>query len=249
MAIDINIIDKEFKEYIKNFDMENKDIFLKYEHTFEVVKVMEMLCRRMNLAEDATNLAKAIAYFHDLGRFEQLKKTNTYRDDLLDHAEYGADLLIKEDYIKNSSIDKKYYSIIEKAVRYHNKLKVEDELSPEEELFVKLIRDADKIDIYRVMVKFFENNFLVLPTEINLNDFFNHKPISKKNIKNKSDSLLCQMAFTFDLNYEESKEILKELKYYQKYIESINIGDSEEVKLIFKRVKEEVYKYLNIEEC
>ena len=143
MAIDINIIDNEFKEYIKNFDMENKDIFLKYEHTFEVVKVMENICKKMNLNEEQTSLAKAISYFHDLGRFEQLRRTKTYRDDLLDHAEYGADLLIKEGYIKKFSIDEKYYQIIEKAVRHHNKLEVIGELTNEEELFVKLIRDAD----------------------------------------------------------------------------------------------------------
>ena len=74
MAIDINIIDMEFKEYIKNFDIENKDIFLKYEHTFEVVKVTEKICKKMNLTEEQIDLAKAISYFHDLGRFEQLKQ-------------------------------------------------------------------------------------------------------------------------------------------------------------------------------
>lgn len=246
MAVDINIIDKEFKEYIKNYDLDNKDIYLKYEHTFEVVSVMEKICNKMNLSEEKISLAKAISYFHDLGRFEQLRSTNTYRDDLLDHAEYGADLLIKEDYIKKFSIDDKYYTIIEKAVRYHNKLSVNEDLTEEEELFVKLIRDADKVDIYRVMVKFFENNFLVEPTKKVLDDFYSHKAINKKDIKNKSDSLLCQMAFTFDINYEESKEVLRETKYYQKFIDSINVG--EDVKEIFKSVKEEIYNYLNIEE-
>ena len=220
---------------------------------------MEKICNKMNLSEEKISLAKAIAYFHDLGRFEQLRSTNTYRDDLLDHAEYGADLLIKEDYIKKFSIDDKYYTIIEKAVRYHNKLSVNEDLTEEEELFVKLIRDADKVDIYRVMVKFFENNFLVgstkklfsknflvEPTKKVLDDFYSHKAINKKDIKNKSDSLLCQMAFTFDINYEESKEVLRETKYYQKFIDSINVG--EDVKEIFKSVKEEIYNYLNIEE-
>lgn len=247
MAIDINIIDKEFKEYVKSFDMDNKDIFLKYEHTFEVVKVIESICKKMNLSKEEINLAKAIAYFHDLGRFEQLRTTNTYRDDLLDHAEYGADLLIKEGYIKKFSIDEKYYQIIEKAVRHHNKYEVIDELNKEEELFVNLIRDADKVDIYRVMVKFFENNFIVEPSEKVLSDFYSHKSISKKDIKNKSDSLLCQMAFIYDLNFEESKEVLKETNYFQGYINSINVTD--EVKETFKQAKLEIYNYLKIEEC
>lgn len=244
MSINIDIIDKEFKEYVKAFDMDNKDIYLKYEHTFEVVKVMELLCKKMNLDEEKTNLAKTIAYFHDLGRFEQLRQTNTYRDDLMDHAEYGADLLIKENYISKFSIDEKYYTVIEKAVRHHNKLEIVGDVNEEEELFVKLIRDADKIDIYRVIVKFFDCKFEVEPSDINLEDFYNHKSINKKNIKNKSDSLLCQLAFIYDLNYQESIDVLKDFKYYQKFVESIKVGEN--VTYTFNKIKEEVYTYLKI---
>jgi hypothetical protein len=55
------------------------------------------------------------------------------------------------------------------------------------------------------------------------------------------------MAFVYDFNFKETKEVLKETNYYQDFIKSIKID--EDVKDIFIKVKEEVYKYLDIREC
>lgn len=245
--MDIDFIDKKFKEYVNTFNMEDENIYLKYEHTFEVVKFSERIAQKLNLNEEEITLAKAIAYFHDIGRFEQVTSTNTFQDSVMDHADYGVDLLFNRKLIENFNVDKKYYQVIEKAVRNHNKLKILDELEENEEVFVKLIRDADKIDIYRVRVKYMENLFLGVPQEINVNDFYNHKLINLKNRKNKSDAILCVMAFIYDFNFKETKEVLKETNYYQEFINSIKVD--KEVKDIFNKAKEEVYKYLNIEEC
>ncbi len=245
--MDINFIDKTFKEYVNTFNMEDENIYLKYEHTFEVVKFSESIARKLNLSEEDTNLAKAIAYFHDIGRFEQVTLTNTFQDSVMDHADYGIDLLFNRGLIEKFNIDKKYYQVIYKAVKNHNKLEILDELEKDEEVFVKLIRDADKVDIYRVRVKYMENLFIGVPQEININDFYSHKLINLKNRKSKSDSLLCVMAFVYDFNFKETKEVLKETKYYQEFIRSIKVGD--EAKDIFNKAKEEVYRYLDIKEC
>ena len=245
--MDINFIDKMFKEYVNTFNMEDENIYLKYEHTFEVVKFSEEIARKLNLNEEEINLAKAIAYFHDIGRFEQVTLTNTFQDSVMDHADYGIDLLFNRGLIEKFNIDKKYYQVIYKAVKNHNKLEILDEIEKEEDVFVKLIRDADKVDIYRVRVKYMDNIFEGVPQDINLNDFFNHKLINLKNKKTKSDSLLCVMAFVYDFNFKETKEVLKETNYYQEFINSIKV--EEEIKDIFDKAKKEVYKYLDIKEC
>jgi len=246
--MNIDFIDKVFKEYVHTFDMDDENIYLKYEHTFEVVKVMEAICKKMHLSEEKTNLAKAIAYFHDIGRFEQVATTNTFQDSVMDHADNGADLLFKRNLIEKFNIDKKYYQVIEKAIRNHNKLEILDRLQEDEELFVKLIRDADKVDIYRVRVKYLDNDFLEVPSKINIDDFYNHKCINLKNRKNKSDSLLCVMAFVYDFNYRETIEVLKENKYYEKFFYNINVSEDKEIQDIFNKLKKEVYEYLEIEE-
>ena len=53
--IDLNLIKEKFTNYVNTFDMENKNIYLKYEHTFEVVKIMDKICNRKNITgEDKT---------------------------------------------------------------------------------------------------------------------------------------------------------------------------------------------------
>ena len=245
--MDIEFIDQKFKEYINTFNIEDKNIFLKYEHTFEVVKFSESIARKLNLNEEEINLAKAIAYFHDIGRFEQVTKNNTFLDSVMDHADYGIDLLFNRGLIEKFNIDKKYYQVIYKAVKNHNKLEIIDELEKDEEIFVKLIRDADKIDIYRVRVKYMNNLFKGIPQEVNINGFYRHKLINLKNIQTKSDSLLCVMAFVYDFNFKETKEVLKDTNYYKDFIENIKVDD--DVKDIFNKAKEEVYKYLDMKEC
>ena len=53
------------------------------------------------------------------------------------------------------------------------------------------------------------------------------------------------MAFIYDLNFEESKEVLKDLGYYEKFMDGIKVEDNKE---LFERLKEETYKFLNIGE-
>lgn len=249
MSIDINFIDKIFKEYVNTFNIEDENIYLKYEHTLEVVNLIEQIANKLGLNAEQISLAKTIAYLHDIGRFEQVATTNTFQDSVMDHADNGVNLLFNRGLIKKFNIDKKYYQVIEKAIRNHNKLEIVDDLEKDEEVFVKLIRDADKVDIYRVRVKYLDNNFLEVPHEINLNDFYNHKCINLKNRKNKSDSLLCVMAFVYDFNYQETIEVLKETKYYEKFFDNINVSKEKEVKGVFEKLKKETYKYLNIKEC
>lgn len=247
--MNIDFIDKIFKEYVNTFNMEDKNIYLKYEHTFEVVKLSEKIAERLNLNDDEIALAKTIAYLHDIGRFEQLAQTNSFKDSIMDHADYGIELLFTRGLIEKFNIDKKYYQVIEKAIRNHNKLEIIDKLEEDEEVFVKLIRDADKIDIYRVRVQYLNNEFNEVPSRVNMDDFFNHKCINIKNRENKSDSLLCVMAFIYDLNYKETIEVLKEIQYYENFFNNIKVIEIKEVKDIFEKIKKEAYEYLKIEEC
>ena len=42
---------------------------------------MEEICRRMALSPEDTELAKIIALLHDIGRFEQLKRFDSFEPD------------------------------------------------------------------------------------------------------------------------------------------------------------------------
>ena len=50
--LDINNAEKQFKEYLKNFDTENEKNKLKIVHTYGVVKASEYIARDLNLSEE-----------------------------------------------------------------------------------------------------------------------------------------------------------------------------------------------------
>ncbi len=70
--LDINNAEKQFKEYLKNFDTENEKNRLKIVHTYGVVKASEYIARDLNLSEENIYLVKLIALLHDIGRFKQI---------------------------------------------------------------------------------------------------------------------------------------------------------------------------------
>ena len=241
--IDLNIIDKEFRNYVQGFDMNNDKVALKFEHTFETVKVMERICKDRNLNEEDTLLAKTIAYFHDMGRFIQVQRINSFNDDILDHAVLGVELLFDNNYIEKFNVDEKYYDIINKAIINHNSFMIEEGLDERTEMFCKLIRDADKIDILRVNIKYRPPKFIEIPTPRVLDNFNNTIIIKKSDCKNKSDKILLLLAFIYDINYKESYEVLNELNYFREFLDIMETSkDTEE---IYKEVREKVLNYFD----
>ena len=89
-------VKEAFDKYTNNYDMTNKNIRLKYEHSYAVMDLMGELAFRLNLDKEKIELAKIIGLLHDIGRFEQLKEYNSFSDDNIDHGDYGADYLNKE---------------------------------------------------------------------------------------------------------------------------------------------------------
>ena len=236
--IDLDIIDQEFRKYVEQFDMSVEKISLKFEHTFEVVKVTDQICKLMNLNEEDSALAKTIAYFHDLGRFPQAERINSFDDSILDHAVLGVELLFDDNYIDHFKINKKYYSIIKKAIINHNRIKIEDGLTKEEEFFSKLIRDADKIDILRVNNKYRPPKFLEVPTHRVLEEFNNNEVVKKSDCMNKSDNILLTLAYIYDINFKESFKILDKLNYYKEFLGIMKTNNKTEK--IIKEIKDKV---------
>ncbi len=241
--IDLDIIDKEFKEFVKGFDMNSERIALKYEHTFEVVKVIEKICKALKLSEEDNNIAKTIAYFHDMGRFIQVQRIDSFDDSILDHAILGVELLFDNNYIEKFKIDEKYYNIIKKSIINHNTLTIEEGLTEREELFSKLIRDADKIDIIRVNNKYRKPEFIEIPSPRVIDDFKNNIIIKKSDCKNRTDKVLLLLAFIYDINFKESFKLLKELDYYNEFLNIMKTNNKTEN--LYKEVKEKVLNYFD----
>ena len=85
---------KRFEKFLNSYDMNDDRIRLKFEHTYRVTTLQEKYAKLLGFSKDDIEIAKIIGLTHDLGRFEQIKRYNTYMDHVsLDHGSYAAKLL------------------------------------------------------------------------------------------------------------------------------------------------------------
>ena len=126
------------------------------------------------------------------------------------------------------NVEEKYKKIIKLAILNHNKGKIDDNLNEEEMLYAKIIRDADKLDIYYTICEYdFESIFWYqdfscgpISEEI-MNQFANDHFINYSCIKNNADQIPIFYAYIFDLYFDFSLEFLKEKHYLEKFTERI----------------------------
>ena len=88
---------QQFNNYLKDYDNHNDKIRLKIVHTYGIVKESTDISARMQLSEEDTTLAKIIGLLHDIGRFEQLKRFDSFLTDTMNHAAYGVKILFNND--------------------------------------------------------------------------------------------------------------------------------------------------------
>lgn len=251
--IDLEKIDKVFKEYVSNFDLNDIAIKRKYDHTLRVKNNCQKLALSLNLNEEDTKLLILIGYLHDIGRFLQRKRYHSYIDSkTVDHADLGVNILFKDNLIRNFIDNNGYDNIIYKAVKYHNKLDLNYDLTSKEKLFCKAIRDADKLDIFHIAT--YDDNikdFYALPyidgEKLNnkvKEDFDNHRLVDIRNRKTAIDKLANILAFIYDLNLDASKKTITENtidNVINTFIKTFNVKDTSECLYL----KDNILEYLN----
>ena len=246
---------KMFYEYLNQYDTENGSIKLKIIHTFEVVKKSEYIAKGLNLNTEDIELAKIIALLHDIGRFEQIKEYGCFDDKKLEHAKFGVITLFENGLIRKFIQEEKYDNIIKKAIYNHNKYAIEEGLDDRELLHCKIIRDADKIDNFRVkendkfedMFPGIYNKDTINAETISLkvyNDFMNEKCIELKDRKTIIDYWVCVLAFIFDLNYDISLKYVKDSNYLDILIDRINY-ENIETKERMENIRKCAKNYIN----
>ena len=230
--IDIQKVKEEFNKYVQNFDVADDKIKLKKEHIERVAILSKMIAQDLNLNDEQILLAEVIGYFHDIGRFKQVEEYDTFNDKVsINHAEYSIKVLFEDKLIEKFDIEEKYFDIIKKAVLNHNKDNIEEGLTDKEMLFAKIIRDADKLDIYYVICNYeLESVFW--------SDKFDVEKIN-------DNQILTFYAFVFDFNFDISKRYLKGKGYLDYFAKRLETGfSSDAVKIRLKEVLQIANEYL-----
>lgn len=227
--MDFNHVVEVFEEYIKSYDRKVMEIDLKYHHSYKVASLMEQLASILKLTEEEVTLAKVIGLLHDIGRFEQFSTFSSFNDRKTkqDHADQSCVYLFEEGHIRAFLTETKYDAILEKAIRYHNKFALPEDLTKKERLFCEMIRDMDKVDIYYQNGTHFSRQFQkdAINPEV-LAVFHRHQTIPVTLVKSKSDAVLVNLAFLFDINFKESYAILKETGNFDVFLSSVFVEEN-----------------------
>jgi hypothetical protein len=167
-------------------------------------------------------LAEVAGLCHDLGRFPQFRDFRTFKDsESLNHAHLSAQILEQNallDFLSKPERDSVIF-----AVRLHNAFQVPAGLAPETEDLLRILRDADKLDIWRVFIEYFHAPEDERATGAGLG-FPDHPACSAdvlaavgagsmvqlSNLKSLNDFKLMQLSWVYDINFQSTLRLIKE---------------------------------------
>lgn len=260
--IDITKTKSAFKAFLDKYDDKSDASFkLKVVHTYHVADNARKIAQKLNLSKEDVELAELIGLLHDIGRFEELKITKEFNSAKFDHASHGSKMLFENGMIREFVEDNQYDEIIKKAIENHSKLAIDDDLECRTLLHSQIIRDADKLDNYRVKQE--EKIEAIFPNRVRNKEDMENATISNKvyeSILNKKcidihdrvtplDYWACILAFTFDLNFDVTYRIVKENDYINALIDRFEYKDIEtkqRMENIRKVINEFINKKINI---
>jgi len=234
---DLGFLQSWFSRYCRSFytgnEEDRKNLLLKEDHTRHVCENMRRITKDMSLESSKGLLAETIALFHDIGRFPQYAEYKTFRDgSSVNHATLGTEVLCREGILK--TLQESEQQIILQAIKFHNAYAVPDLRDDDTLLFLKLIRDADKLDIWRVFIE-----YLALPekerasavglglphipeySEDVLSCVLSRRMASLSMLNTVNDFILMQLSWVYDLNFKISFILFRERSYLKKLISAL----------------------------
>ncbi len=284
MKINREHIKKTFQEYTDRYDSANPKIKFKIDHTYRVANLCEQIAQSLELSAAEVDLAWLSGMLHDVGRFEQLRRYNTFSDaQSIDHARFAVELLYDEgliaDYVPEISTtelvadartwrsmgganesptaqseDMPLSDILQTlriAIGEHSAYRIQKGLDERTRMFCQILRDADKVDIFRVIcdtpmeeVYGFQTKDILcsaITPEV-MQAFYEHHAVLRKLKKCPADYIVAHGSLTFELVYPESLRIAKEQGYLKQMMsfQSENPDTAE----IFEDLRKDLNDYL-----
>jgi len=240
-----------FHRYVQTFKNADRELqqnaILKEEHTTRVCEEIRSIGESLGRNSNELRLAEIIALLHDIGRFEQYSRYRTFVDHKSeDHADLGITILKR--YGVLNELDESIRSLILRTIMYHNRAALPQEETETCMFFTKLLRDADKLDIWRVVTEYYTLNMgkrngaieLDLPDTPGFSDEVYQDLVAKrvvdiKHVKNLNDFKLLQTGWVFDINFRPTLYSMMSRRYLET-IRSV-LPESEKIQEIFSAIQ------------
>lgn len=260
LLIDRERIKNTFADYVRKYNAEDEKILLKIRHTYRVAEISERIAAGQGLSARDVDLAWLIGMLHDIGRFEQLRQYGTFVDaQSIDHAHFGVELLFQEglirDYVdlpENGETDQyPDMQVIKCAIWNHSAYRIEPGVDERTLLFCKMIRDADKVDIFKVAydtpleVLYPFSKREIMQSAISpavMQAYREEHAILRSLKKTPVDFMVGHIALAFELEFPASRQITQEQGYLQKLLSFQS--DNPETRLQFDEMRVQMKRYL-----
>jgi putative nucleotidyltransferase with HDIG domain len=218
-----------FQNYVRSCSSsvpdDQRNIAIKEMHTHEVCSNAVRIAKDLGLDRRDAALAEIIALFHDVGRFSQYRHYKTFDDSIsINHAVQGAKLLVEHEVLHD--LPKQDQDIVIRCVTLHNVFSLPESLNERSLLFAKLIRDADKLDIVRVVIEYCKQDKRdrAEAVALGLPDVPDYSPAvlacltrgelaRKEALTTLTDFKLLQLAWFYGLNFTCSLQMVDERGY------------------------------------
>jgi putative nucleotidyltransferase with HDIG domain len=239
-------------DFYNNDDFVNAHLKLKQEHTLRVCREMQFLTNELGLAENQKLIAEVIALFHDIGRFKQFIKYRMYNDvKTVNHSLLGLEILKEEKVLQ--AVDKEERELIEKAIEYHGLKKLPGDLNGQCLLLSKLIRDADKLDVFYVATEYYKHyknkeNKIFLELGVPDEPGYSHdlveailhgRQVDYNHVRMLNDMKLLQLGWIYDVNFSSTLKRIKQRKFLEMLLSFL--PQTEDI----QKVKEKILGYVD----
>ncbi len=239
-----------FDKYVESFAEPGKrdpgPINLKKRHTMRVCGEIAGIGRSIGLNREELRFAETVALLHDIGRFEQYAVFGTFADrKSVNHAELGVQVIRKSGIL--NGLAGATVSAVETAVNCHNMAFLPVDLNGRVRAFSLMLRDADKLDIWKVVTDYYGQRGGPRDTTIELDlpdtpgvsqdvllDLREKRIVRSQHVRNLNDFKLLQVGWVFDIHFEYTVKRLKE----RRYLEMIRaaLPEDESVESVFRGV-------------
>lgn len=192
------------RPYMRSFYNEAEDIQqairIKEIHTGYVRGHARALAVHLGLTGDDVTLAEIMGLLHDVGRFHQFTVYRTFNDAISeDHATLGLKVIAGNDLLKDLAAPER--ALVTFAIANHNKKEIAPAPGERALRYAKILRDADKLDIYRVLEPFLEPSDGSGISPDFLDKFIEGEQVDYTRIRTPDDRKLVRLMWVYDVNY------------------------------------------------
>ena len=225
--------------YMKSFYTDDAEvqqgILIKEKHTGYVTANCVELAKFLKLPTHDAELAEIIGLFHDVGRFRQYSIYKTFNDaDSEDHADLALKVIAELKFFNELAAQD--YDVVKFAIQNHNKKTVAPTDDERKLLFAKIIRDADKLDIYRVLEPFLAQsaadkmpNFIKSTSRLVADDFVENfvtgKQADYRKIRTNGDRKIVRLMWLYDINFSWTMQKIVERGYIDKIVSNLPMDE------------------------